>query len=468
MLKKIALVLLCLALLPSCLAESDFPAYDYLLELGYEPISIAESPGWRTCNLMGGDGWWTLSVSSDTDSRSLMVLPEFDTMFDLSKMQALFVDLVNRFEWDVSFYWPDYDSGAKMQVSYNIVNDIDNTLDNYMDKEKYIAALKKQFGIVENGGSFTEVGMDSEPQIIEDSSSYTNINDQYSEYARNPDVHKYELIEFSGEVIQVIEGEDFSQYRVAVKGDSDMVFFVDYTRPEGEARILEDDMVTVRGVSGGVITYESTMGGQITVPSCYAIEIAQYVPEAAASNANESVDEEDMFDVTGYMYTTRYDNYLLLDITNNSGIDAALDISVRYFGENGNLVGVSNLNERAVADGTRILSVATNDLAFTSYEYEITPQKESIYRCVNNAFEVEQTIAPGKVILAVTNTSPYTAEFVRCDAIFMKDGNVVDHDFAYAMDSDDDIKPGKTQYEEIKSKEEFDDVLIFVHGKADK
>lgn len=623
MVKKLILTLLCLLLCTCCFAESDFPAYDYLLELGYTPESIYDSPGWRTCNLMGGDGWWALTVSSDTDSRTIMALPEFDSMFDLSEMQMLFVDLVERFEWDISFYWPDYDSGAKMVKSFNIKKDIDKTSDNYMSKAEYVSALRKEFGlkeglVVENrrtislgdleysvptgwaydysdeyrmhyhyvtgdpftGGYFStkcDVLDDSEKpdnaeaaeelllsvadgisnglvnneyeiidlrypelsgfqgkaisgtfaaykeqgyenlsyfwtavsgntvytfgytnvmasdvnaksefeeilstvvlsdsavqvdtEIPEDVTTYININDQYSEYARNPDAHKYELIEFSGEVIQVIEGEGFSQYRVAVNNDSDMVFLVNYARSEGESRILEDDIVTVRGVSAGIVTYESTMGGRITVPSCYASEMLQYESEEVITIDDETASTADHFDVTGYIYSTSYSNYLLLDITNNSGIDAALDISVRFFDENGNLVGVSNSNERAVANGTRILSVATNDLAFASYEYEITPQKESIYRCVNDAFKVEQTIAPGKVILAVTNTSPFTAEFVRCDAIFTKDGNVVYHKYAYVEDGDNEIKPGKTQYEEIKSREEFDEVMIFVHGKADK
>ncbi|KAK2210161.1 toxin regulator, partial [Clostridioides difficile] len=31
-------------------------------------------------------------------------------------------------------------------------------------------------------------------------------------------------------------------------------------------RVLEDDYITIRGISAGTITYESTMGGKITIP----------------------------------------------------------------------------------------------------------------------------------------------------------------------------------------------------------
>lgn len=150
MLKRLLLLVMLLLSFTCCNAESDFPALDYLRELGYEPEYIDASPGWRTCNLMGGDGWWTLSISDEKDALSLMVLSEFDPMFDSSEIQALFVDLVQKFEWDVSFYWPDYDSGAKIRKSYNIVHDIDDTMDNYYDKSEYILALRNEFDLIDN------------------------------------------------------------------------------------------------------------------------------------------------------------------------------------------------------------------------------------------------------------------------------------------------------------------------------
>ena len=150
MVKKLILTLLCLLLCTCCFAESDFPAYDYLISLGYSPTSIADSPGWKTCNLMEDYGCWTLTVSNETDCQSLMVLPEFDSESALVEMQALFVDIVERFEWDISFYWPEHDSGAKIAKSFNIKKDIDKTSDNYMSKADYVSALRKEFGLDED------------------------------------------------------------------------------------------------------------------------------------------------------------------------------------------------------------------------------------------------------------------------------------------------------------------------------
>lgn len=131
----------------SAMAEIGYPPYDYLVSKGYTLERLDDSPGWRTCNLMGGDGWWGLSFSDETDGWMLMALPMFNPTFELSEFEALFVEMVEKFDWDVSFYWPDYDSGSNIALSYNIVKDIDQTDKNYLDKAEYISALKKRFGI---------------------------------------------------------------------------------------------------------------------------------------------------------------------------------------------------------------------------------------------------------------------------------------------------------------------------------
>ena len=39
------------------------------------------------------------------------------------------------------------------------------------------------------------------------------------------------------------------------------------------SRVLEDDMITIYGISQGIYSYESTMGGNITVPLIAVKEI---------------------------------------------------------------------------------------------------------------------------------------------------------------------------------------------------
>lgn len=103
----------------------------------------------------------------------------------------------------------------------------------------------------------------------------------YDELARNPDSHKGSLVKFTGEVIQVIEPYSWSDttvYRICVSKnewgyDYEDVIYVEYVLPEGASRILENDEVTVYGNCTGLESYESVLGGKISIPKLQAERI---------------------------------------------------------------------------------------------------------------------------------------------------------------------------------------------------
>lgn len=96
----------------------------------------------------------------------------------------------------------------------------------------------------------------------------------YEELARNPDEYQAEQIKITGKVVQVMEGdEEVNQLRVAMNDNYDTIMYVEYDKRIMESRILEDDYITVYGMSFGTITYESTLGGNITIPSMLASKI---------------------------------------------------------------------------------------------------------------------------------------------------------------------------------------------------
>ncbi|MGP4074600.1 toxin regulator [Halobacillus sp. K22] len=98
----------------------------------------------------------------------------------------------------------------------------------------------------------------------------------FEQLARTPEDYEGKKVKFSGEVIQVIEAEgEETQLRIAVDDDYDQVIFVSYDSSMIDSRILEDDKITIMGVSLGLLTYESTMGGEITVPAIAVDQIEQ-------------------------------------------------------------------------------------------------------------------------------------------------------------------------------------------------
>lgn len=93
----------------------------------------------------------------------------------------------------------------------------------------------------------------------------------YDQIARTPDDYLLEKVKFSGKVIQVMEGDDTTnQLRVAINDNYDTVMLVEYEKDILDSRILEDDYINMYGYSMGVITYESTLGGNITIPAMSA------------------------------------------------------------------------------------------------------------------------------------------------------------------------------------------------------
>ena len=97
----------------------------------------------------------------------------------------------------------------------------------------------------------------------------------YDQLARTPDDYLGKKVKFYGKVIQVIENGSTVQIRLAVNDDYDTILLGKYDSSIVSSRIFEDDMITIYGVSVGTITYQSTMGGNITIPGVSVEKIDQ-------------------------------------------------------------------------------------------------------------------------------------------------------------------------------------------------
>lgn len=89
----------------------------------------------------------------------------------------------------------------------------------------------------------------------------------YEQLARTPDKLMGRAVKFHGKVIQIIEGDTEVQMRLAVNDDYDKILYCAISKDNLKGtRILENDKITIYGVSTGLITYDSTMGGKISIP----------------------------------------------------------------------------------------------------------------------------------------------------------------------------------------------------------
>lgn len=111
----------------------------------------------------------------------------------------------------------------------------------------------------------SEIKEASTPKEVNPADYNTGIT--YDTLTRTPDEHIGNKVTLSGEIVQVIEEDDASQYRMAVDQDYDKMVLIEVPTDQLSSRILENDLITIYGVSQGTIDYESTIWGTNTVPA---------------------------------------------------------------------------------------------------------------------------------------------------------------------------------------------------------
>ena len=123
---------------------------------------------------------------------------------------------------------------------------------------------------IENTEEVTEEVDEETPEVDpEDLSNYRTDYD-IKDVERNPAEYKDELLSFEGKIIQVMEDDVFTSYRIAINGDYDRIVYLQTFSETLEERLLEDDYVTVYGIFDDLLTYETVLGANQTVPAFIA------------------------------------------------------------------------------------------------------------------------------------------------------------------------------------------------------
>lgn len=156
----------------------------------------------------------------------------------------------------------------KLQARLKELNYLDGSADGIYGNgtASAVSAFQNAAGIAETGiaDEATQIALyaDDAPKSLE----YVALD--YKANARDPEAYKGTLIKFSGKILQVMEDGDYAVFRIATKGNYDDVVYCMYVKPEDYKRFLEDDKVNVWGVSSGIYSYTTIMGGEVTIPSC--------------------------------------------------------------------------------------------------------------------------------------------------------------------------------------------------------
>lgn len=147
--------------------------------------------------------------------------------------------------------------------TFSITDEIRDYLNNIYEKTKS----------GDSGDDSSDSSDDTSAPNPGDLSSYsTGIT--YDQLARNPDQYKKKKVTFTGEVAQVIDQDGVSELRLAINGNYDNIILVDVPdKALKGSRVLENDLVTVYGISDGITNYTSTTNQPISIPSMVGLAL---------------------------------------------------------------------------------------------------------------------------------------------------------------------------------------------------
>ena len=88
-----------------------------------------------------------------------------------------------------------------------------------------------------------------------------------NDLARDKDGLIGEYVKFSGKIVQIMQGDGYNQYRLAVDDDYDQMILIEMVDGLIDSNLLEDDYITIEGMSAGNHSYETVLGAEKTIPA---------------------------------------------------------------------------------------------------------------------------------------------------------------------------------------------------------
>lgn len=94
----------------------------------------------------------------------------------------------------------------------------------------------------------------------------------YNDLARTDD-YIFEDVKFTGTVVQVMQGTGYNQMRVAIDDDFERIILVEYNPDDLEYRLMDDDWIDIYGYSFGMVSYETVLGAEMSIPAIVADQV---------------------------------------------------------------------------------------------------------------------------------------------------------------------------------------------------
>lgn len=188
----------------------------------------------------------------------------------------------------------------------------------------------------------------------------------YDQLARTPNDFENKKIKFTGKVVQVLEGDKSIDARIAVNSDYDTILYCVWDKDITSSRILENDIVTVYGKSGGLYTYESTAGTKVTLPIAWIDKVEK--------GSNEGTTQPPSSNKTLLYEDSRVKIYF----------SKVTERGVEFLVEN-----LTDLNITIQADSVSINGISTNDIMMSD---DVAPKSTGKVVAKCEDFETDMTV----------------------------------------------------------------------------
>lgn len=229
----------------------------------------------------------------------------------------------------------------------------------------------------------------------------------YSQLVRNPENYKGINLTYSGKVLQVQEKGTEIEIRMDINKVAGDTVWVNYTRPSGENRILEGDIIEFWGSVKGLKSYTTTSGNQVAVPELDAKYIAM-VPQTAKPSSQQSSVPTTSSSVTQHDFLPEFRNFVQSKDRINTGI---VNLAGKINGRINTGIGIRSAYDLK-GEANRLLNEAQanyNGLSNQSYPPEYSSAKGLLIQL----FQLEITRARSLYngLVEASNGSDYSSSF---------------------------------------------------------
>lgn len=156
---------------------------------------------------------------------------------------------------------------SEWQQAIDLADDLhEKYLDTEQDKEGQELKKQAQAKIKEAEDAEKKKKEEEERKKAEEEAKGYETGITFEQLARTPDDYVGKKVKFTGKVLQVVRGDIEDDVRLAVNDDYGTVIYCVIPHYIKKENILDDDQITIYGLSTGEYTYQSTLGASITLP----------------------------------------------------------------------------------------------------------------------------------------------------------------------------------------------------------